>query len=101
MRTQVFVDESKVRGLRVAAAVCVSGDVNVQRKQMRALLLGGERRIYFKKESDIRRRKIVAAIADMDVLVRIYGRTADTPDGRKACLDAVVRDAAESAEVWS
>ena len=98
MRTQVFVDESKARGLLVAAAVCVSGDVNRSRKRMRALLLGGERRIHFKKESDPRRRKIVAAIADMDVSVRLYGRTTDDAAGRRACLDAVVRDASDNAE---
>lgn len=45
---------------------------------MRAPLLGGERRTHFKKESDPRRRKIVAAIADMEVSVRLYGRSTTT-----------------------
>lgn len=98
MRTHVFVDESKARGLLVAAAVCVSDDVNEYRKQMRALLLAGERRVHFKKESDPRRRKIVATMADFDLVVRLYGRTTDDADGRRACLDAVVRDAADTAE---
>ncbi len=71
MRTQVFVDESKVRGLLVAAAVSVSGDVNENRRRMRSLLLAKERRIHFKKESDPRRRKIVATIVDMGVTVRL------------------------------
>lgn len=98
MRTQVFVDESKAKGLLVAAAVCVSGDVNEYRKRMRGLLLAGERRVHFKKESDPRRRKIVATIAEMDLNVRLYGRTTDDADGRRTCLEAVVRDAAPTAE---
>lgn len=98
MRTHVFVDESKARGLLVAAAVCISGDVHEYRKRMRALLLAGERRVHFKKESDPRRHKIIAAIADMDVTVRLYGRTTDNADGRRACLNAVVRDTSDTAE---
>jgi len=98
MPAHVFVDESKAKGLLVAAAVCLAVDVNANRRTMAGLLMPRERRIHFTKESPARRRKILAVIAGFDLTVRLYQAGKDDAVGRRACLTAVVRDIAASAE---
>ncbi|TCN39214.1 hypothetical protein EV644_107183 [Kribbella orskensis] len=44
MPVHVFVDETKTRGLLMAAARCAADDVAVNRKALRGLLLSGQER---------------------------------------------------------
>ncbi|MDN5854471.1 MAG: hypothetical protein L0K86_16800 [Actinomycetia bacterium] len=98
MRTHVFVGETKARGLIVAAATCAARDVNAYRSTMRSLLLPRQRRIHFHKESESRRHKVVGAILELDLTVRIYAVDRDNAVSRRRCLEAIVRDAAATAD---
>ncbi|HEY3557037.1 MAG TPA: hypothetical protein VGL05_06230 [Kribbella sp.] len=51
MPEHVFVDESKAKGLPMAAVVCPAEAVNARRRMMAGLLMPRERRIHFTKES--------------------------------------------------
>jgi hypothetical protein len=94
----VFVDESKTRGLLMVAAVVSSNAVVAQRQAMRALLLPGQRRLHFTKESPARRRKILGILTEFDLEVRLYESESATSSSRERCLGAIVRDAADSGE---
>jgi hypothetical protein len=98
MPAHVFVDESKARGLLLAAAACVAGDVNTYRPIMAALAMPRQRRIHFTKESAARQRKILGVIADFELSVRLYQAARPDAACREACLSAIVRDASGSAE---
>jgi hypothetical protein len=98
MPSHVFVDESKVRGLLVAAAVCAADEVNSYRRAMAGLSMPRERRIHFTKESPARRRKILSVISGFDLSARLYQVAKNDAAGREACLTAIVRDMADSAE---
>lgn len=63
MPIHVFVDETKSRGLHMAAARCQTDDVAVHRKALRALLLPGQERLHFRHETDARRKKILGVIS--------------------------------------
>ncbi|WP_158609264.1 hypothetical protein [Micromonospora musae] len=49
MSAHIFVDETKERGLLVAAAVVLTRDLAPARKVMRSLILPNQRRIHFHK----------------------------------------------------
>ncbi|MEU4192956.1 hypothetical protein AB0E69_13740 [Kribbella sp. NPDC026611] len=98
MPAHVFVDESKARGLLMAATTCDASEVNAHRRTMASLLMPRERRIHFTKESPARRRKILGVITEFGLGVRLYQADRNDAAGRKACLDAVVGDIAGSAE---
>lgn len=98
MPDHVFVDESKARGLLVAAAVVGAADVVAHRRVLRGLLLPGQRRLHFTKESPARRRKIIDAVVEIDPVVRLYGANRNDAAARGSCLTAVIRDAAGDAE---
>lgn len=59
MTVHVFVDESKGRDYLLIAAVVMPADVTQARKDIRTLVLPGQRRLHMKGESDSRRRKIL------------------------------------------
>lgn len=59
---RVYVDESKARGYYVAATAVAVGDVRDCERELRALLLPGQRRLHFKSESDSRRRQILSCM---------------------------------------
>jgi hypothetical protein len=98
MPFHVFVDESKSRGLLMAAARCPAGDVAVNRKALRALLLPGQERLHFNHETDARRKQILRMIGDFHTLVDLYHATPETLSNRRRCLEAIVRDSADDAE---
>lgn len=97
MTYHVFVDETKERGYVVAAAVIQSIDLASCRRAMRGLILPRQRRIHFTNESNPRRNKILDAILDLGVQVRIYdaSRRADPKHARDTCLVRLVGDLAE------
>ena len=96
--SHVFVDESKVRGLLVAAVVSSATDVNVHRRAMASLLMPRQRRLHFTKESAARQRQILGVIDTLDLTFRLYQAARNDAAGRQACLFAVVEDAADHAE---
>lgn len=93
----IFVDETKDRGYLIAAAVLLPRDLGPARTALRQLLLRGQRRVHFAKESDPRRRAIVSTMGTLGAAVTIYDASAITSarDARAACLEAVVSDAAD------
>lgn len=99
MRPHVFVDETKERGLLLAAAVVVEGDVVGARREMRKLILPGQRRIHFHKEREERRSHIIAAVRALGVQTMIYdaSRYRSVKPARDACLVALVTDLAKIA----
>ena len=98
MPIHVFVDENKARGFLMAAARCAAGDVAVNRKALRGLLLPGQERLHFRHESDQRRKKILKVITDFHLLVDLYRAERNTHAARRECLEAIVPDSAASAE---
>lgn len=94
----LFVDESKSKGYTMVAAVVVAGDVEALRREIRTLVLPGQRRIHFTKESDSRRRQVLSQLVSLGVRVHIF-HCADRSDavGRKACLVGLVEHAAQHA----
>lgn len=98
MPIHVFVDESKFRGFLMVAARCPSGDVTVNRKALRALLLPGQERLHFRNETDARRKQIIEVIAGFHLLVDVYQADRDTLANRRRCLEVIVRDAGDEVE---
>lgn len=97
MSAHIFVDETKDRGYLIAAAVLVPRDLVPARTTLRQLLLRGQRRLHFKKESDSRRRTILSTMITLGATVTIYDASALSGEGeaRAACLEATVADAAD------
>jgi hypothetical protein len=92
----VFIDESTVRGYTLAVTLVADDDVVRLRAAVKALVLPGQRRIHFTKESDRRRRAILSELRRLGVSVHIYRcATKDQVTGRRACLEAVVKFAVE------
>lgn len=92
-----FVDETKARGLIVAATVVRPAAVTAARKELNALRMPGQRRIHFTSESDSRRRQICSMISQLDVQVRVYDTRSisDPRAARRAALHALVGDLAQ------
>lgn len=93
----MFVDETKARGLLVAAAVIIQDRLNEARQAINRLVLPHQRSIHFCKEKDERRRRILACIRGLDVTVVIYdaSRYRHAKEARDACLTALVTEAAK------
>ncbi|MEH1056039.1 hypothetical protein V6U89_12595 [Micromonospora sp. CPCC 206171] len=91
------MDETKERGLLVAAAVVLPADLTAARRTIRELILPGQRRIHFHKERDDRRRQIIDALATLSAHAVIF----DAKDhrnaraAREACLVELVEYAAK------
>lgn len=96
MTAHVFVDETKQRGLVVAAVTVRSQDLTATRTLMRELLLEGQERLHFTKESDSRRRRIAATLRDSEVTADIYDarQVTDARAARRLVLDRLVDDLA-------
>jgi hypothetical protein len=94
--THAFLDESKRRGLLVAAAVLQPRALAPARTVLRQLCLPGQSRLHFTKERNDRRGQILTAILNLDVVVDLYDATGirDPQRARAACLQAVVHDLA-------
>ncbi len=93
----MFVDETKARGYTVAAAVFADAELNRARRRLEDLRLSGQKRIHFVKENNSRRRLILSELAALGTKAYLYhvdGQDAAT--SRHLCLEALVKDAAES-----
>jgi len=94
----LFLDESKARGYLLAATILSDDHATETRAALRSLVMPGQRRIHFAKESDRRRRSILAHLRDLETRTRVYGVTG-LPEllARQACLEAAAVDAIGSA----
>lgn len=100
MPVHAFVDETKVNGLLVVAAVLQPRDLASARTAMRRLLLPRQSHLHFVKEKAARKRVILDVIAELEVRIDVYDATAvqDQRQARKICLQRIVQDlAAEGA----
>lgn len=87
----LFVDESKSKGYTMVAAVVVPGDQAALRRQVRDLVLPGQRRLHFTSESDSRRRQILTTLQRLDVHAHVvHSDLKKEADGREACLRDLV-----------
>ncbi|WP_446211672.1 hypothetical protein [Micromonospora sp. IBSANI012] len=99
MVLHVFADETKERGLLLAAASVDQGELVAARQAVNRLTMRGQRSIHFCKERNERRRQIIAAMRRVNTSVVIYDATAhrDQKAAREACLRALVTDSAKAA----
>lgn len=96
MSVHAFVDESqRNRRYLLAAALVEPVSLRQLRKDMRALLLPGQRELHFHKEKEARKRKVADAVARMSLAARIYTRArvdrSDEP-ARAECLRRLTVD---------
>lgn len=90
------MDETKVAGLLVVAAVVKPGDAEATRKAVANLRMKGQRRVHFTKESSNRRRSILSTLVTLPIESTVYDASSvgDQREARRRALDAVVRDLA-------
>jgi hypothetical protein len=91
-----FIDES-ARGRTYLITVTVSAphELGPVRRELKGLLLPGEREIHFKKTKNPRRRTLADRMSSMPVTAHVYmtDYTSKTEeDARQRCLDRTVRD---------
>ncbi|HVK21275.1 MAG TPA: hypothetical protein VM677_07935 [Actinokineospora sp.] len=93
MSIHAFIDESR-RGSRyyVAVALVEPRHLRELRRDIRRLLLPGQREIHFKKEKDPRRRALADAFARLPVEVNIFSQTCGRHDetARQTCIRTAV-----------
>lgn len=96
MPVHAFVDETKVRGLLVVAAVLEPRDLAPSRAAMRSLLLPRQSRLHFVKERDDRKGQILNTVTGLPVRISLYdaGRLRDGRAARRLCLEHIVADLA-------
>jgi hypothetical protein len=94
--SHIFIDESKSRGYLVAAAAVAANALTGARRELRGLVMGGQRRLHFNRESDGRRKLILDLVSDLAPTVVLYDSSAHVSPKfqREACLKAVVGDMA-------
>jgi hypothetical protein len=94
VRLHAFADEAKERGFTMVAALLTPTKLAPARQSIRALVMPGQRRIHFQKESNGRRKQILDTIAALGVKAIVYDgrRYAANKPARDACLARLVRD---------
>lgn len=103
MSGHVFVDETKARDYLLVAVALGSADLRTARAEIRSLTMPGQARLHMHRESDSRRRKILAAISRLPVEATIFRAVdADRPrrkeaERRRACLQELVTGAIRDA----
>ncbi|HET9142790.1 hypothetical protein [Actinophytocola sp.] len=95
MTVHAFADESR-HGSTYLVAVALAHPANLRclRRDLRALLLPGQREVHFKREKEPRQRELVDSIRRMAVEVRIYRRSCQRRDepARQDCIARLTRD---------
>ncbi|MFD7847105.1 hypothetical protein ACFV4K_29775 [Nocardia sp. NPDC059764] len=91
-----FVDETKEKGLMVAATLTEVCHLQQARKTIQSKRLPGQSRIHFKQERDSRRREICSILVTLPVQVIVYDASGirNAVEARTSCLTAVVEDLA-------
>ncbi|MGK0741654.1 hypothetical protein ACSHWG_07215 [Leucobacter sp. Z1108] len=91
----LFVDESKARGYTMVAALAAEKDVGKLRRDIRSLVLPGQRSIHFTKERDERKRLILSRFVEFGTRAQIFHcATKNDALGRERCLAGLVSFAA-------
>lgn len=91
----VFVDETKTRGLFLTAVALDAAQLGSARATVRALLLPGQRRPHFSRESERQRKIMLDALETLRPAVTVYDGSAHPRRGqRQACLARLVGDLA-------
>ena len=95
MPIHAFADESR-RGSTYHLAVAIAEPANLRglRRELRNLLLPGQRELHFKREWEPRQRQLVRAIARLPICVHIYLRSCDRAEelARQACIERLACD---------
>ncbi len=92
MPLEVFVDESVRREYVLCAVRVDPRHLKSARSSVRKLLLGGERRIHFSKESNQRRREVLASFADHGFDVAVYVAPSSDRQAREHLLSLLIDD---------
>jgi uncharacterized protein DUF3800 len=95
MSVHAFVDESR-RGYVyiLAAAIIEPAKLRELRRELRNMLLAGQRELHFKREKEPRQRQLASAISRLPICVRIYTRTCERIEeiARQACIERLTLD---------
>lgn len=90
------MDESKTKGYTMVAALVVPDVVSTLRRDVRSLVLPGQRRIHFTKERGERKRLILSRFTEFGVQAHVFHcATKNDVAGREACLAGLVAFAAD------
>ena len=92
MAKTFFVDENKRAGFVFVGIAVDTTQVGRARSTMRGLLPRGARRVHFVKENRVRRRKVLATIAELDltIVVICVPATGRPVSQRRAALGGLV-----------
>jgi hypothetical protein len=105
VKSQVFVDETKAKGYLRVAAFVPSDEVVRAGRELRRLVLPGQRGLHMRDERDSRRHAIAACIFRMsscglEATIYDVGRRYPSEKARRArCLAALVDDAVPQEQV--
>ena len=95
MTVHAFVDESR-RGwsYQVAVAIAEPANLRLLRRDLRGLLLPGQRELHFKREKEARQKIIASTMSRLPVEVHVYTRTCGRREepARQLCIDRLTRD---------
>lgn len=87
----LFVDESKAQGYTMVAVFVALAEIRDLRRKVRSLVLPGQRRIHFTKESSDRKRRILSRFVEYGVRSQVFHcATKNQARGRLACLSGIV-----------
>lgn len=95
MSIHTFVDESRRGSVYfVAAAHTEPGNLRQLRRELRGLLLPGQRELHFKREKEPRQRAIADAISRLPLEVHVYVSACARQEeaARQACLGRLIHD---------
>lgn len=95
--THVFVDESAKRDYLLVCVAITSDSVVTARKELKGLLLPGQRSLHMKDEREARRKKILSTICTLDVTALLLVASRHRFSGLSAARDECIRLAAQQA----
>lgn len=85
--TSLYIDENKGRSYILVAVAIHRTDAGRIRKHLRGLVLPGQRRLHFKKESDSRKRAIISTLVTFGACASVFESTAKSAaSARESCL---------------
>lgn len=96
-RNNFFIDETKQRGYLLVAGVLVPAGLADVRRELRGLVLPGQRGLHMKDERDSRRKAIIDVIIRSEVEATVYDagrRFSNERERRAECLRELVNDVA-------
>ncbi|HCT78763.1 MAG TPA: hypothetical protein DGT23_19820 [Micromonosporaceae bacterium] len=78
----------------IAAALAQPSDLRLLRRELRGLLLPGQRELHVKREKEPRQRQLAGSISRLPVEVHVYSRTCERQEehARQACIERLACD---------